>query len=332
MTGPDPFVPPAEAIRPPSAPTPPPPSATQRGAFFPADSAPPLHRRHPRWLLPVVVVVSTVVLAALAVGIGALLLSNVPRIINAVAGPPSLGEDDWVDYPPVEDLLEGDPGSPIAASPLDCAACFTPADAKALQLDDTLFEQLGLTEGVGAPQSLRLARVQGEAVDQWRDDQVAPDACYPIWPYAPVPMTPEELDRDDPSFIETVVTKPDQSDPEGYYAARSSMRVFTDSAGAVIHMTGLVDAIDACPEMSSAGGYAFAISAAPALDLPADVGGYTWAADLDGRWRYYGADLQRGNLVVRLTFNSDGYGPTEGDFRAFVEEYARQLSAATPSG
>jgi len=308
MTGPDPFVPPAEAIR-------------------------PAARSRPRWLLPVAILGATVLLAGLVGGAAVLLAWMAPRILETVAGPPSVGdEEDWADYPLAEDLLEGDPGSPLADSPLDCTGCFTAADAKAIQLDDALYEQLGLTEGVGVPHSLRLARVQAETIDQWRADGVAPDTCYFVWGFAPVPMTPDEIDRDDPSFIQTVVTKPDRSDPSGYYWARSSIRVFADSAGAVTHMTGLDDAIDGCHEMTWATGESTVLSAAPALDLPADVAGYTWAEDTEGVWRFYGADLQRGNLVVRLTMNSDGYGATEGEFRAYVEEFARQLSAATPTG
>lgn len=76
-------------------------------------------------------------------------------------------------------------------------------------------------------------------------------------------------------------------------------------------------------------GFAARVAAAPALRLPDSVAAYGWTESNDYS-RVYAVDLQRGNLVARVTLTTDGSGPTETEFRVLAEEYAVLLAGLEP--
>jgi hypothetical protein len=251
--------------------------------------------------------------------------------IVALAGPSAVdsgGENPGSTRP--EPLLEGDPGSPLAEEPLPCGACFGLADARDIQLPDASYEALGLFVSDESTYEVTVGDEQTSNTKWWRSDGGTPEECYYGYAKAPLFFAPGK--QDDPAANTDMIYYPDwHSDEDEYYFFTEGVRVFDDSALATAFLAGVESAVAACPSLSfPEAGYSAQVSPAPALELPASVAAYGWV-ESGGDGRYYGFDLQRGNLVARLTLSSDGLGPSEQEFRRLVEEYAALLAELEPA-
>jgi hypothetical protein len=325
MTEPGPFTPPGGHVPPPVPPAPtlpapilPPPTGAPIGVV-PMPSVPPPPRRR-RWLIPVIIGGSLAVVGLIA-GV-AFLAIQLATSVSQTAFSPSGGD--------LDELLEGDPGTPVAVDPLDCGACFDIADARSLALPADAYVEVGLPHSDDESFEITAGRDQTDNTKWWESDGGTPDGCYFTYTSAPLFFTPD--DSGDPDADDDPVYYPDwHFDSSEYYSFTEAVRVFDESASATAHLAGLESAIDGCSRFSytETGWYAL-VSATPALDLPDDVAAYGWAESA-GLNRYYGVDLQRGNLVARLTLTSDPDGPTEAEFRDLVEAYAVVLGELDPA-
>lgn len=326
---PTPPTPPSGPLTPPSAPSHPapplpPPAGAPIGAVpsFPPMPPPPPSRP---WLIPVIIgsVLAAVVLIA-GVVFAAVQIANLsrPAAVDAV-------DDDDPGSSRPDPLLEGDPGSPVAEEPLPCGACFGLADARDIELPEASYEALGLPVSDESTYETTVGDEQTLNTKWWRSDGGTPEECYYGYPNAPLFFTSDE--HDDPGANTDTIYYPEwHSDEDEYYYFTEAVRVFDDSTLATAYLAGIEAAIAGCPSLAfPESGYSAKVSAAPALDLPASVATYGWV-ESGGDGRYYAFDLQRGNLVARLTLGSDGLGPSEQEFRALVEEYAALLAELEP--
>lgn len=326
MTEPGPFTPPSGPLtpRPPgtpphaSAPLPPPTGAPRE---TPPHPAPPRRARR-RWLLPVIVGGSLAVVGlVVGVAILAVQLAGWARDLPLAGG--TLSEETQ------EELLLGDPGSPIAVDPLDCTRCFTLPDARTLGLPEERYEDVGLTESDGGSFYLTAGEDQAQQTHWWDDSGGTPDNCYFAYSKGPLFFTPGES-GEATEFHDPVYYPVWHFDESMFNSFTEGVRVFDDSAAAVGHLAALESAIAGCPDYSMPEfGWAAALTAAPALDLPDSVAAYGWV-ESGGIHRFYAVDLQRGNLVARLTLASDPSGPSEAEFRSLVEAYAVVLAGLDP--
>lgn len=329
MTDPGPFAPPPGALPPRSVEAPPAASVLPPPTGRPVDTAPPAFPppllppppRRRRWLVPVIVG-GSLALVALIGGVAAVAV----QLGTIVAQAPLPDSDAGPVGAPPEQLLQGEPGSPVAVDPLTCDVCFAIDDARTLRLPDESYEAVGLTVGDNAPYEVLAGDDQSEQSGWWLDEGGTPDACYFTFPKSPLAFAPVEMEYST-SSTDFVFSPEWHSDEERYYVGTESVRVFDDTATAGSYMAALETAVAGCPNYSlPESGWSSVVTAAPALDLPASVAAYGWV-ETGGYARYYAVDLQRGNLVARLTLASDGDGPTETEFRDLVEEYALLLAA-----
>jgi hypothetical protein len=273
-----------------------------------------------------VIVGGSVALLALVVGVvfAALQLATSLR-----QDPVAVGSDDPGADPRLDDLVAGDPGSALAEEPLTCGECFRFSDVQTLGLPDASYLRVGL--GISDDSVYRLAASEEQA-DQtrwWSDDGGTPDACYFTYPKAPLFYEPGIVD-DLPARGDTVLYPAWHSDREEYYFFTEGIRLFDTTEAATAYLTRLPASVADCPDYElSETGWAAAVGPTAALDLPPSVAGYGWV-ESDGYSRYFATDVQRGNVVVRLTLITDADGPTETDFRDLVEEYAALLADLEP--
>lgn len=308
----------------------PPPSGPPRPSGPPAVAyvipPPPPARR--TWIIPVVAGAVVVVL-----GLGALVTYAVVSLGVAYRGLPDTAPGVGpapVDGPPA-DPLAGDPGSPVAVDPLDCVGCLTYADATRVRLPLLDYVTIGLDYTDGQLFDSTVADELDAAEQGWADSGGTPESCFFAFAQAPLAhaLGDRSPDRDD----DAVHYPSWHTDETEQYWLSESIRVFDDSTAATAHMVGLESAIRGCTSYSlPETGWWSDVQPSAALDVPDDVAAYGWL-ETAGWMRYYVVDLQRGNLVQRLTLSSGGGdGPTEAEFRAFVESYAERLSAIEPSG
>lgn len=261
------------------------------------------------------------VILAAVVG-GAVALST--RIADQIEqSAPRDGDESGAEVPDEpEPILEGEPGSPVAVDPLDCDDCFTALATRDLPLAEEDYADVGLTvsdEQWGSDSAAREHRV---SLGDWRDSEGTPDACFALYTIGPVPPTTEDVDSADTA--DTIYYAPYHSSEDEASGMTEAIRVFESSRAAAAHLEAVNASIAECPQYSAAGdGYAAVVSAAAALEVPDDVAAVGWVEE-SGPFRYYGMDLVRGNLVVRLTL-STGPAVTEADFRGLAEAYARNL-------
>jgi hypothetical protein len=289
-------------------------------APVPAPTRPPR-----RWLIPVIIG-GSFALIGLIVGVVAVAIqlatwvSEMPAVDVPSAEDPSTGT--------LDDLVEGDPGTPVAVEPLECSGCFALSDARTLGLPDDSYRAIGLTDNDGEFFDAIAGEEQRKNTAWWTDDGGTPDACFFSYPNAPLEFAPGDAD---PAVENDAVHYPAwHHDADEFYLFTEAVRVFDDSATAAAHLSALEGAVAGCPDFSlPSTGWSAVVTAAPALTLPDSVAAYGWV-ETGGLYRYYAIDLQRGNLVARLTLNSDPEGPGEAEFRGLVEEYARVLAALEP--
>lgn len=325
MTEPGPFTPPGG-----TPPLPPPTGApigvTPTPAITvapPQPMAPPPSPRRP-WLIPVIIG-GSLLLVGLIAGVAIVAV----QLATWVGGMPTTSPP--VAGAPLDDLLEGDPGSPVAVDPLDCVVCFEMADARTLSLPAEAYAAAGLPNGDGDVYEVAAGDDQLDNSKWWKSDGGTPDECYFAYTTSPLFFAPG--DPDNPTAERDRVYYPEwHYDEAEYYAFTEAVRVFDQTSSATAHLAQLESAIAGCPDYAyTETGWYGEVTAAPALDLPDSVAAYGWA-ESSGVTRFYGVDLQRGNLVARLTLWSDADGPSEAEFRELAEAYAVLLAELDPAG
>lgn len=337
MTDPGSFTPPGGAppsrtgdpVPPvPPAPVLPAPTGQPIGATYPVMMPPPPPRRP--WLIPVIIV-GALAFVGLIVGVAAVAIQLATSFAEQDPFPAPDSAPDSEPIGELDDLLEGDPGSPVAVDPLDCDICFGIDDARTLELPAEAYAEVGLPNTDGEVYETSAGDDQIDQTKWWKGDGGTPDTCYFAYPSAPLFLAPGPAG--DPTAEADRVYYPEwHHDDEEYYYLTEGIRVFADSAAATTYLAELETAIAGCPDYSySESGWFSLVTATPALELPDSVAAYGWA-ESGALNRFYGVDLQRGNLVARLTLTSDPGGPTETEFRHLVEAYAALLAELEPAG
>jgi hypothetical protein len=336
MTDPGPFVPPGRPLSPsttgpsatpqPSAipaPTLPPPTGAPIGVVQLPSLPPPPRRR--RWLIPVIIG-GSLLLAGLITGVAFLAISLATWAGNAPSAlSPDGREPEELSAP--DELVEGDPGDPVASDPLDCVACFATADVYRIDVPDGAYARLGLPVDDRQPFDVPLFTDQRQHVEWWEDDGGSPDPCFFAYTAPPLLFEP---DHDVIMTSDQIVYAASHSAAGGDYRLTEASRVFVTNSTASAYVPQLEEAVDGCPEYSLTGaGYAAEVTPAPAFEVPDDVAAYGWV-ETAGLSRFYAADVQRGNIITRLSLFSDSRGPSEQQFRALVEEYAQALADLEP--
>lgn len=333
MTDPGPFAPPSGALTPrpvetaPAASVLPPPigqpigTGSPAGPTFPIVPPPPPRRR---WLVPVIVGGSLVLVALLA-GVGFAATQVAGAIAQAPFGTPP--EDE---FPQMDSLLRGDPGAPVAAEPLACEVCFDLADARSIALPGAAYSGIGVPVSDNSTYEATVGADQIEKSGWWIADGGTPDACYFTYTNAPLYVVPN--DSGGAAVNDDVILYPDwHSDADEFYLLTESVRVFDSTSRATTHLAEVETAVAGCPSISFPdSGWSATVTPTPALDLPASVAAYGWVESNDFG-RYFAVELQRGNLIARITLSTDAYGATESEFRAFTEEYAAMLAELEPT-
>jgi hypothetical protein len=241
-------------------------------------------------------------------------------VVNLVIGPPA---------PVVQSLVTGDPASPVAVAPEDCPEfCFTTASIPDTVLPDSAFEDIGLTEkeGVGGYIYSSLSDAFTATQGSWATDGGTPDDCF--FTYYVVPMA-VPIDGTPEMVHDTLQLTGTHTDRREVSILTQSIRVFETSQSAVDHMGSVRGQIEGCGSYRiDLGDDPVAVSAAPALDVPASVAAIGWAESSEGS-RYYAYDVQRANLVVRTYLYTDG-AVSEVDFRSLIEKVATTLAGLDP--
>lgn len=289
-----------------------------------------------RTVIIVVAIVVGVVLILGGLGVAIVLLAQ--NAVSAISenGIPGLTQPDDSDpsalYPEKEPLIEGDPGPTVAADPTVCPQeCFTVDHFDRTVLGEADYAALGTPDVPAEWDDFRNSTAQKEflySASGWESGDGNPDECFPVTVYSPIaaPLDGRADSADDPVGFTQSRLSSDQ-----YSSLYESPRLFTDSASAEAHLATMLSLIQGCStyEIGDGQGYWTAdVTPMPALDLPASVAATGWVED-SPFGRFYGADLQRGNLVVRITLYTDGT-ITEEAWRDYLVASAENLASLTP--
>lgn len=277
---------------------------------------PPPRPPRPAWLLPVLIGGSLVLLVFVA-GFIALV-----SFIASLAG--SAG--------PFEELVEGDPGSPVADAPLVCAVqCFTSDSVEEAIASDGMFRVIGVPDATfpnGTYEPVAVGELYRRDITGWTSYGGAPDQCFFVpasAPYAPAIDPAIEDNSDLVHFLGT------HEDADRLNSVEQAARVFPDSAAAEAYMAQLAGNIELCTTIAlgpDSDRYSAQVDPAAELgSLPDSVAAIGWVRTGDPgiRWRSYTFMEQRGNLVMMSRLLTDG-SISEVQFRSFA------LSAATVLG
>jgi hypothetical protein len=167
------------------------------------------------------------------------------------------------------------------------------------------------------------------ALDSWDDADPSGDECMFTYLLTPVAATAHAKPRADAS---TTIQLPEyEADDEDDAILDTGMRIFDDSADAEKHMSDMRRLINGCHGYrisEDAGGWNARVTSPVVWDgLPGQVAAVAWVEDAGSQGRYYGVDLQRGNLVVRTTLTTG-----EIDLAAikrYVSDEARRMATIT---
>lgn len=337
-----PPTPPAPPPAPPTSPTPP-----GAHASGPAGLPTPPSYSPPSYISPVpssgggsgkaVAIVVAIVAAAVLVlgGLGVAIYFVAQSAIRSIEeqGLP-LGPDDGTDAPVNEGLPEllplvgGDPGPATAVDPTVCPdECFPYDTFGDIGLAPDVYVELGATEHVeewGDYADTTPGKEYTYSARYWTEGEGEPAECFVT--YSQVPLA-ARIDERPVAPDDTVAYLGYHTSADEYSSLQETARLFTDSASAEAHMTALKDMLAGCPgyEIGTGSDYWTAdVTPMPAIAVPDDVAAVGWVEE-SPFGRYYSADLQRGNIVVRASLYTDG-AITEESYREYVEALAEQLS------
>ena len=319
----------APPLEPPVPPVPP------TGEPIPAYAPPPAAPRSNRTAGIVIGIVAGVVVVLGGLGVAIFFLVQNALSAFEESGLPSIlpvEEEPAADYPDKQPLIPGEPGSPVALDPTVCPdECFTVDDFTLTVVGDADYAALGVPD-VPPDVSYPDSTAQKEflyAASTWENGEGTPEECFPVTIYSPVAVAfegrPESAD--DPVGFTGFRLSEDE-----YSSLSESPRLFESSASAEQHMADMLELVAGCTNYDLGTGSTFwtaDVTPMPALDgLPNSVAAVGWVED-SPFGRFYGADLQRGNLVLRATLYTDG-AVTEEAWREFLIASAANLAGLTP--
>jgi hypothetical protein len=228
--------------------------------------------------------------------------------------------------------------SATARKPLSCSAsCFgntilipgdtvpPPSSITALGLTKTI-------DSLGDYGSSTASDEYDQTLSGWKDAKASPPECFFTYFQSPVVATlGARPDRD----ITEIDYSGTHSDSAKDNILTQSVRIFANSADAETYMEQLAAAIDACPSYRTAddsGSLEVDVTPTRAFtDFPSSAAAVGWVESSYGG-HYESIDVQRGNIVVRTSLQSDDDGVTEQEFRDFVDDDAWQIAAMLTPG
>lgn len=285
----------------------------------PEPSAPP--RR--RWLIPVIILACLVPLA--------LTFAGAFVVVNVIVEWIELSTPDQPEQP----LVEGEPGSPVAANPMQCPPqCFDRNSVHQSAAAYQDFVVLGVgdtTHPNGTYESVPAGELYRGDAAYWAAERGKPDHCVFVFANAPYASSLQRTGAEATDLIHFIGT---QEDPGRRSRLDQAVRLFATSALAEEYMKDLSRSIETCSEVQmgeQVPWYRATTDPAPTLGLPGSIAevGWTLTGDPGPQWRTYIIHLQRGNLVVTNHLVTDG-SIAEPEFRDFVTSHADKLAALTP--
>ena len=302
----------------------PPATAPPQGAPAPV-YAPPLGRPT-RGTGRTVAIVLAIVAGVLVVvgGLGT-------AIYLVAAGAVSSLEDEGAVYdePELLPLAKGNPGPSTATIPLECPdECFTTKALDSILMGSSTYQALGVPEQSDPPSEEWATSTADDeflgSVGYWKDEVFSPDDCFFTALWAPVS---DPFDGRPESLDDVVRFHADWYSGSDNSTLSHTSRLFTSTAAASKHMATLLGEIGECPGYTTEEDYSASITPMPALDLPSSVAAVGWVVATDYGYRTYVADLQRGNLVVRIRLDTDGE-ITEQEYRDYLWSAAEYLDGS----
>ncbi|NYF10458.1 hypothetical protein HDC94_001614 [Leifsonia sp. AK011] len=230
-------------------------------------------------------------------------------------------------------LVPGEPGPSTAVAPLECPEqCFTSAALDRILLDSSTYRTLGVgSEGEYTDDEYATTTADQEFLElasYWKDEASSPDQCFFATLWSPIsdtvdsrPESPDDLVRYHTAWY---------SESE-YSTLTHSTRLFTTTAGATGHMTALRDHVGTCTSYALGGDEAYweaTVTPMPAVDLPDSIAAVGWVEQESYGSRVYVADLQRGNLVVRVNLYTE-QEISEEAFRDYLVAASEHLAKIT---
>ncbi|MEO8261257.1 MAG: hypothetical protein ABI566_01695 [Pseudolysinimonas sp.] len=218
------------------------------------------------------------------------------------------------------DLAVGEPGSPIAVAPLDCAGpCFDVTSAEAAIMPDETFADWNL------PTFKHVWKMTGDrgiasdlladSWETWDASGFTPDECFVTANDQPIAEARSTVVADD--FVAPLT----ENSTSLYAVSRvvQSVRLFPDTASAEAYMATVAAGVSSCVRYENASGYGWDVSPEPGLHPPASIAAVGFVKSPEPGTRYYVFDMQRGNLVIRSVGVSDG-GLDDTTFRTLMQQ------------
>lgn len=264
---------------------------------------------------------SALVLVIIGIAVTGLVL-----IITRVTGGPAA---------PDQPLVSGEPGSPVAVSPLVCETqCFNNSSVGYMSVSQDGLDELGITDNTepwGTFDPTTAGQLFRAAKPGWESNDGSPDECFFVPGNSPLAAS---LASGDPESDDAVHFIGTEDSPDKSSTLDQAVRVFADSASAEAYMAEEADQISQCDVVSIGGPaerYSAEVTPAAALEVPDAVAAIGWVrtGDPGPRWRAYVFDVQYGNLIVRTRLLTDGTN-TEQQFRGLVEELAKNVVTTPP--
>lgn len=266
----------------------------------------------------------------LVVGLGVAVYTVADKALAGLgdAAPFDLGGED---VPELLPLTRGEPGPATATIPLECPdECFTEAALDSILMGSFTYSSLGVpVEGEEIDSEYAVTTVDQDflaSASYWKDEASTPDTCFFTSVWAPIsdpvdgrPASPDDIVRYHTEWY---------SESE-YSVLSHSSRLFTTTNAAEEHMASLLGQIEQCTRYTMGGEekyWSARVTPMPAIDLPNSVSAVGWVEEGYGM-RYYVANLQRGNLVIRIGLATDGE-ITEQDYRDYLWSAAEYLEGS----
>jgi hypothetical protein len=267
-------------------------------------------------------IVSGIVIASLIGGIGTAIQNSTRTPAPPYSAP--VVTPDPPDNGPSE-LAQGDPGSPLAVLPLNCAAaCFgeTEVAAAMLSAHDFGAAEVPFTHPVaGGTTALDAQPLEWET---WDDSGISPGQCFVTWSTLPI------VEGDGIPVASDYVAPMTEQAGDGDTLLTQSVRLFADTDSAESYMAALYAGLAACPDWKTVGnGVERPVYLAPSLRTPDSVASFGFVVEPQKEDRRFVFDLQRGNMVIRsVLVTDDRYG--DQLFRTLMREQADAMAALVP--
>ncbi len=231
-----------------------------------------------------------------------------------------------------EPPLTGPPGATVPSQPESCPEiCFSDADIGSTIPTRTEFTAFGTPEEVASWARSQYSSVRSEysfTARTWVDLGGGPDECFPVYIAIPVAAAFDEPPDGGTDRIDFIAN---WTDATGYTYISLATRVFSDASAASSHLADVNRLVGACSHYTIGSGvdtWSADVSLAPALELPPTTAAAGWV-EQGSLGRYYVFDVQRSNLVVRMTVSAVGT-VSERQVREFAQRLAERLAAIEP--